>query len=217
MFTINRYLYLLGGHSFQAEANKDFIEKSGGKSAKIALFIMNRPGWENYVPLFKNTWGQFGVTDVEVVVPNKRGEVDIGRVKKILSTSSGIFIGGGDTLAYHHHYATSPIKEMITTQYKQGIPIAGNSAGALILPECCLISPEDNEEGTLLFKKGIGLISNILISVHFTEWNDKKNLVQGMESTRIMQGIGIDENACAVFKNEKFHLSYGSHVHRIKK
>ncbi len=34
IFMKNRYLYLLGGHSFQKEANKDFVEKAGGARAR---------------------------------------------------------------------------------------------------------------------------------------------------------------------------------------
>ncbi|WP_234410562.1 Type 1 glutamine amidotransferase-like domain-containing protein [Caldalkalibacillus mannanilyticus] len=176
---------------------------------------MNSSGWENYVPLFRRTWEPYGVTSVEVIVPNENGEIDLAKAKEILSTSTGIFIGGGDTVAYHHHFATHPFKDWIIDRYQQGIPIAGNSAGALILPECCFISSNDHAEGVMLFKQGVGLLSDILISVHFSEWNERQNLVQAMKLREIKNGLGIDENACAVFINEQFAYSHGESVYRI--
>ena len=48
----------------------------------------------------------------------------------------------------------------------------------MILPEICLISPFDNDQGIMMFKQGVGLLSNVLISVHYTEWDDQSNLLQ---------------------------------------
>ena len=133
-----------------------------------------------------------------------------------LKESTGIFIGGGDTKKYHDYYANEPIKSLIKEQHNRGVPIAGSSAGALILPEISLISPNDTKNGKMISKNGIGLLTDILISVHFTEWNDEKNLVAGMLEHKIAHGIGIDEEACAVFRNGHFETAYGNAVHHVK-
>ena len=99
--------------------------------------------------------------------------------------------------------------------YENGVPIAGNSAGALILPETCLISPLDNEQSVMLFKQGVGLLSNVLISVHYTEWSDQSNLLEGMRTKKVKRGIGIDEQACAVFINGQLAYSLGEAVHEV--
>ncbi|MCV4232337.1 cyanophycinase [Virgibacillus sp. LDC1] len=211
----DRYLYLLGGHSFQAEANRQFIKQAGGSNARIALCIMNKPGWEEYVPLFQRMWKDSGAQDMQVIVPDDHGKLDMEHVEQVLSQATGIFIGGGNTEKYHHYYATGPFKELLIDRYEKGVPIAGNSAGALILPEICLISPLDNEQGVMLFKQGVGLFSNILISVHYTEWSDQSNLLEGMRTKKVKRGIGIDEQACAVFINGQLAYALGESVHEV--
>lgn len=211
----DRYLYLLGGHSFQEESNRQFIEHAGGSNARIALCIMYRPGWEEYVPLFRQLWEDAGARNVQVIVPHSDGNLDMVQAERVLSQATGIFIGGGDTEQYHHYYATGRFKEILIGCYMKGVPIAGNSAGALILPEVCLISPQDNVQGKLLFKQGVGLLTNILISVHYTEWGDQPNLLEGMRTKEIKHGMGIDEQACAVFRNEQLAFSLGEAVHSI--
>jgi cyanophycinase len=211
----DRYLYLLGGHSFQAEANRQFIEQAGGSNARIALCIMNRPGWEGYVPLFQQMWKESGAEDMQVIVPDEDGKLDMEHAEQVLSQATGIFIGGGNTEKYQHYYATGPFKELLIDRYGNGVPIAGNSAGALILPEICLISPLDNEQSVMLFKQGVGLLSNVLISVHYTEWSDQSNLLEGMRTKKVKRGIGIDEQACAVFINGQLAYSLGESVHEV--
>lgn len=212
----DRYLFLLGGHSFQAEANRRFLEQAGGSHARIALCIMNRPGWEEYVPLFQQMWTEAGMTqNVSVIVPDEDGNLDMEQAEQVLSWAKGIFIGGGNTEIYHRYYATGPFKELLIDRYENGVPIAGNSAGALILPETCLISPLDNEQGIMMFKQGVGLFSNVLISVHYTEWDDQSNLLQGMKTRKVRYGIGIDEQACAVFINGQLASSLGESVYTV--
>ncbi|GIP04359.1 cyanophycinase [Paenibacillus sp. JNUCC32] len=212
----DRYLFLLGGHSFQAEANRRFLEQAGGSHARIALCIMNRSGWEEYVPLFQQMWTEAGMTqNVSVIVPDEDGNLDMEQAEQVLSWATGIFIGGGNTEKYHRYYATGPFKELLIDRYENGVPIAGNSAGALILPETCLISPLDNEQGIMMFKQGVGLFSNVLISVHYTEWDDQSNLLQGMKTRKVRYGIGIDEQACAVFINGQLASSLGESVYTV--
>ncbi|WP_231888206.1 cyanophycinase [Paenibacillus glucanolyticus] len=210
-----RYVYLLGGNSFQAEANRQFIEQAGGSDATIALCIMNRPGWEEYVPLFQQMWRESGAHDVQVIVPDAEGHLDMEHAEQVLSRATGIFIAGGNTEKYHHYYATGAFKDLLIDRYKNGVPIAGNSAGALILPEICLISPLDNEQSVMLFKQGVGLLSDVLISVHYTEWGDQTNLLEGMKAKKVQRGLGIDEQACAVFINERLASSLGESVHMV--
>jgi cyanophycinase len=213
---IDKYLFLFGGNPSLEDANKEFIAKAGGKDAKIALLIMNREGWEEYLPRYTSTWKSKGVENYSVILPDDEGYLDHTETISILRNSTGIYIGGGDTEKYHDYYTTEPIKTVLNECYNKGIPIAGCSAGALILPETCLISPSDTKSGEMIVKQGMGLLSNLLISVHFTEWNEEPHLLEGMRNLKIRRGFGIDEEACAVFKNGEFEYTIGNAVHKIE-
>ncbi|WP_101842235.1 Type 1 glutamine amidotransferase-like domain-containing protein [Halobacillus sp. Marseille-P3879] len=78
-------------------------------------------------------------------------------VKK-LKSAGGLMIGGGDTVKYQQYIAESELAPIIRTLYTAGIPIAGFSAGALIVPDMCVISAKDNEQERTLYKKGLGLV-----------------------------------------------------------
>jgi cyanophycinase len=213
---IDKYLFLFGANPSLEEANKLFIQKSGGHSAKIVLLIMNRSGWEEYLPRYTDAWKRNGVVHFSVILPDDNGELNEKKAVELLQEATGIFIGGGDTEKYHSYYAIEPIKSILKDCYSKGVPIAGSSAGALILPDICLISPNDSSNGEMITKVGVGLLSDILIGVHFTEWNDRVNLLEGMKEHKIRYGIGIDEEACALFKNGKFESEFGEYVHHIE-
>jgi cyanophycinase len=213
---VDKYLFLFGANPSLEEANELFIQKAGGRNAKIVLLIMNRSGWEDYLPRYTNTWKRNGVEHYSVILPNDQGKLNEKEAIELLKEATGIFVGGGDTEKYHAYYATEPIKSILKDRYSEGVPIAGSSAGALILPEICLISPNDSNNGEMLSKDGVGLLTDILIGVHFTEWNDENNLLAGMKKHKIRLGIGIDEEACAVFKNGKFESEFGESVHHIE-
>jgi cyanophycinase len=212
----DKYLFLFGGNPSLEKANKVFIEKAGGKDAKIALLIMNREGWKEYIPRYTTTWKDQGVEHYSVVLPDDEGHLNFEEAIAILRESTGIYIGGGDTEKYHNYYAEEPIKAVLKECYNNGIPIAGCSAGALILPETCVISSNDSLSGEMIVKEGIGLLSNLLISVHYTEWNEEKNLYEGMARLKTRAGYGIDEEACAVFYNGEFEYAIGNEVHKIE-
>lgn len=82
------------------------------------------------------------------------------------------------------------------------MPIAGFSAGALISPETCVIPPIDNRRNEHLFLKGLGLIKNCVMSVHFSQWKEEENLKLAIEEVQVPIGYGIDDEGCLYFKNE---------------
>ena len=55
---------------------------------------MNRPGWEEYVPLFQQMWAESGAQDMQVIVPGEDGKLDMEQADQVLSQATGIFIGG---------------------------------------------------------------------------------------------------------------------------
>jgi cyanophycinase len=212
----DKYLFVFGGNPSLERANKAFIEHAGGKDAMVALLIMNREGWQEYIPRYTTTWKDQGVEQYSVILPDDEGHLNYEETISILRKSTGIYIGGGDTEKYHSYYAKEPIKELLKECYNKGTPIAGCSAGSLILPETCLISSNDTHSAEMIVKEGVGLLSNLVISVHYTEWSEEQHLLEGMKKLKTRQGFGIDEEACAVFKNGKYEYTIGNAVHNLE-
>jgi cyanophycinase len=212
----NRYLFLLGGNTSLYEAHEAFIEKAGGRDAKIALLITYSANYEKYLPHYEKPWDKLGIKDYSIIMPDKDGYLDNKKVEQTLDQASGIFIGGGHTPAYLCHFAMSPMKELIKEKYESGIPVAGCSAGALISLQQSFISPEEIEGNQIQLFEGIGLLNEVLIGVHYSEENQQPYLNEAMNRLSIKTGYGIDENACVVFKNEKHELNIGNGVHKVE-
>ncbi|OEF98952.1 hypothetical protein BHF71_10520 [Vulcanibacillus modesticaldus] len=212
----DKFLFLIGGNPSIDEVAEQFISRAGGSNAIIALLLLYREGWEEYLPRYVDPWIKRNIKKYYVIMPDQIGRLDNESVINKLRKATGIFIGGGNTLLYNAYYSSEPIRNIIHERYNNGVPIAGNSAGALIMPKICLVSPNDTDDGFMRIEEGLGLFNNMLVSVHLSKWNDSSNLVEGMIKTKTEIGWGIDDNACLVLKNGDFNNVIGESVYKIK-
>ncbi|GGF20590.1 hypothetical protein GCM10010954_19190 [Halobacillus andaensis] len=119
-----------------------------------------------------------------------------------LKSAGAVMIGGGDTVKYQRNIVDTDLAPVIRGLHKQGVPIAGYSAGALIAPETCAISAKDNAEGIILYKEGLGLIENIALSAHYLRWQDQSHLRQIVRNLKVGVGYGVDDQS-GIYITEK--------------
>lgn len=214
---VRNLLFLLGGSSsiFDRVA-EEFVPAAGGSEATIALLLAGAPGWEDFLPEYTRPWTRRGVPRYEVIVPAANGALDLDAVSAKLRAATGIFIGGGDTTVYHRLYATQPIRGIIRERYQKGVPLAGLSAGALIAPEVCAIPPEDTGDASVRIVAGLGLVSDLVLGVHFTQWNALPHVLEAMARTRTALGLGIDEAACALLEDGQLKRVLGRSVYQLE-
>jgi cyanophycinase len=209
-------VFLLGGGSTMLDAAASpFIEAAGGRGALPVLLLAGGAGWEAHLPAYVQPWMREGIRRYHVIVPSKGGVLDLEETSARLREATGIMIGGGPTPVYQHLYATEPVRSLIRQRYEQGAPVAGISAGAPIVPDICAIPPEDTGEAVVRIAGGLGLIRNLIVGVHFTEWNALPHVVEAMAETRTPAGLGIDEPGCAVFEEGRLVRILGGPVYRI--
>ena len=211
----HRLLFLLGGSAAFDVVAEEFVPAAGGCDATIALLMQGGRGWEKYVPDYVQPWIRWGASRYYPIAPDENGTLDLDAVSAKLCEATGIFIGGGHTPTYHRLYATEPIRSLLRASYHKGVPIAGVSAGALITPEICMLTPDETDDGSLQIVAGLGLVSDIIIGVHFTELNARPGVLEAMARTRTRTGWGIDEPACAVFEDGEFKGVLGQSVYEI--
>ncbi|UCZ54240.1 GNAT family N-acetyltransferase [Bacillus shivajii] len=211
-----RTCYLFGENPSLKEPSIEFAKKAGGRDAHIALLILHREGWEQYIPRYTDHWKSIGVKKITIIKQKENGELDVDWVVSVLKNTNGIFIGGGDTEKYHKYYSQPPIKKVIQEKYNLGTPIAGCSAGALLLPNHCILSESDTADRKRKILPGLALIGEIGISVHFTEWNDRKHIESSMKEVGLTKGYGIDEQACLRFDDERYAKGFGDAVHLLQ-
>ena len=196
----NRHLFLFGGGPpFTQKLGRIFAEMSLNGRGKVAILFLERDGWEAYMKNYTEVLEENGIKEfVHLPLNTMSGNV----ITQELAFCTGIIIGGGETECYRNYIVDTPIGNCIKERYHQGIPVAGFSAGALISPANCVIPPIDNSRGEHLFLKGLGLIQDCAISVHFTKWNESENLKGALEKLHVPIGYGIDDEAGIYFQNE---------------
>ena len=209
------YVFLFGANPMQPSAQLEFVRAAGGARARLVLLLVRRDGWEHYLPRYLDQWMRFGVRDYRVIVPDEDQRLDSGRVCDELERATCVFIGGGHTETYHRLYATGGVGATIVQRHHAGVPLAGSSAGALIMPRVCRLSSWDTDSGQAVTLPGLGALSDVLVSVHFESRQDEAHILRGMVETRIPTAWGINDDACAVFHNGVFSHALGDGVYRL--
>jgi len=210
-------VFLFGDMADNFEANSvSFVEAAGGGSARIALFLIGGPGWERYVPRYRDPWMHLGAAEVCPIVPVEGTTQLSDDGLACLRFCSGIFIGGGDTRQYHSIYACPEVAAIIRERHEASVPFGGASAGALIAPDACIIwgskvtaaaneffirpkshfDPAKDGDVKLKVGKGLGLLQDCIVETHFSERGGFPRLLAAMEQTRSSTGLGIDEPIC---------------------
>jgi cyanophycinase len=196
----SRHLFLMGGSPpFGQRLGRMFTELACGADGKIAILFLVREGWEVYMNKYTSALIPNGARNF-CYLPLSPDPAE--SFLQELMSCSGIIIGGGETENYRRYIVDSETGECIRRMYMNGIPVAGFSAGALIIPEHCIIPPIDTPKRQHLFLRGLGLIRDCAISVHFTKWNERENLKAAAGKANVATGYGIDDDAGIYFHNE---------------
>lgn len=214
MIQMNTHLFLFGGAPpFTTKMAKNFVKIASRSDGPVSILFIEREGWEKYMSRYTCELEDFGLKDFDYLpLPS----TPIEKVQNCLRNSSGIMIGGGNTNVYADYIVETPISTVIQEKYEEGTPIAGFSAGALISPEICIISAKDNDQNVFQSRKGLGLLSDVSIAVHFSQWNDEAHLRHAVKQFKHLYNYGIDENTGVYLRNGQIEATEGDGVYRIK-
>lgn len=197
--------------------SRPFLAAAGGKASRIALLFMSgAPGWERFLPLYRDPWVIEGVGEVVPILPEPDGSLSTAALAE-LKRATGIFMCGGDTRVYHRVYAQGEVGDAIRAAYVAGIPYAGLSAGAQVAPVAAAVwgdrlttptnqivfgGAEGHCEAELQLEEGLGLISDLCVESHFSEEGGYTRLLAAMEVSGAPLGLGIDEQICVTIEDE---------------
>ncbi|WP_309298033.1 Type 1 glutamine amidotransferase-like domain-containing protein [Cytobacillus sp. NCCP-133] len=139
----NRHLFLMGGSPpFGETIRKIFAELS---LERTAVLFIKREGWRDYMNKYTRDLKRYGAEDFYYLPLSDSPSASL---LKELEFCSGIIIGGGETEKYRNYIMDTAVGRRIQNMYREGIPVAGFSAGALICPDPCAIPPVDTRKKT---------------------------------------------------------------------
>lgn len=181
------------------------------QSGPVALLYVPRPGsnWDDYAPIYTDALTANGVTDFFHFPLSAR---PTSEQLEQLAGSAGIIISGGETERYQQFIVGTPIGTIIQERFQHGVPVAGFSAGALLTPDECRIPAIDQRNGQALVLKGLGLLTDAVISVHYDTWQEETNLSEAFMKTASNFGYGLPERNGIHLKNGQLMQQEGPEV-----
>jgi len=195
------HLFLFGGGNKNPVALQKWMDAGTKKSSHLLLIH-----WGTDYPIetcqdFIETVGKIANGKVLCSPPREQ----IGRQKKLflreLRTAQGIFFAGGDQNkimeVFDHH---PDLKSAIIQAFKNGIPVAGTSAGTAIQSRT-MISGETPRVQT---RSGLGLVSSVIVDQHFIRRNREERLKEALLNNSETLGLGVDEDAALVITNGRY-------------
>ena len=196
------FLIPIGGAEGKRKKDRQILEKfvalCGGNEARI-LVIPTASRLHETGPAYMKLFEELGARSR--CIPVERREDCFGdEILDVLKRTTGIFITGGNQLRLSTILGGTPVARALRAMNADGIPLAGTSAGAAIMPEHMIAGgrsgPSPRESGVEL-APGLGLTNRVIIDQHFSQRGRMGRLLAALSFNPFVCGLGIDENTAA--------------------
>ncbi|SHK08213.1 cyanophycinase [Anaerobranca californiensis DSM 14826] len=180
---------------------KEFVKLAGGKDGKIVIMPTATEEPEKMGEQYINIFKKIGVAEVEIIKIDSRKDAFCARVQKIIEEATGIFFTGGDQLRITSILGGTPVNHSLQKAYKNGIVIAGTSAGAAAMSATMIIGGNGEatpQLGILNMAPGMALVNQVVIDQHFAQRGRLGRLLAAVAQNPYILGIGIDEDTAVV-------------------
>lgn len=195
-------LLLIGGAEDPDESHMailpHLVKAAGGTSARVV--VCSSPSEEagekadTYVALFR----KLGVKEAIPAPITERGPADSREMVDVMRRATAVFFTGGDQLRLTWLIAGTEMCEVIRERlYRDGLVVAGTSAGAAALSSVMIIG--GREGGTVRRRDveltpGFGYWRETVVDTHFDQRGRVNRLLTIAAQNPQVLGVGIDEN-----------------------
>ena len=186
-----------------------FIELAGGENARIVLMTVAtdepKAAEKRYAKIFKRLkFKNFESLNIE-----DRAESFDEPILEAVRQASGLYFTGGDQLHVTALAGGTPLHELITEKFNNGLTVGGTSAGAMMMSSVTLVSGLSDcapRLGSVEVVPGINLLKNSVIDTHFSQRGRYGRLLSATAHNPQIIGFGIDERTAMVIENGSFEV-----------
>ncbi len=201
-----------------------FVELSGGKDARIIVCSSPSGEAEEAFQDYRKVFEGIGVAEVIGAVIEERNEADVPELLDAVERATGVFFTGGDQLKLTALIAGTHFSEGIRARlFKDGLVVAGTSAGAAAMSGVMLIGGSDEgsvRRADVSLAPGLGLWRDTVVDTHFNQRGRVSRLMTVFAHNPQVLGIGIDENTavevelgvCFTVLGENAVMVFNGHV-----
>jgi cyanophycinase len=184
-----------------------FFKSAGGKMATIGIIPCASQDPSVVGDRYSQIFRAMGAPQVQILDIRQPKECDEQRWLNILASCTGIFVTGGDQLRLRDLLGSTQFIAAIKQRIQSGnLVMAGTSAGAAIMGEKMISggsSGESPNRSLVDLTDGLGIFPNLLVDQHFHNRNRMARLLSAISAHPDKLGIGIDEDTCAAFEDDR--------------
>jgi cyanophycinase len=173
-----------------------FVALSGGAEARIAVLptASQLPDTgDRYAALFTS----LGAAHIDVLAVNDRADARREDFVQAARDATGIFITGGNQLRLSTILGGTPLAQTVRRRSAAGVPVAGTSAGAAIMPEHMISGGGSGATPTatgVILSPGLGLTNSLIVDQHFRQRDRLGRLLAAVAFNPFAVGVGLDED-----------------------
>ncbi len=189
----------IGGKLVSAAIIDRFIALSGGDQARIAV-IPTASGTPDMGTYYERVFESQGVNEVKALNFERRSDCDDADWLEWLANATGVFLTGGNQLKLSSILGGTPVAALLRQLNRDGVTIAGTSAGAAYLSEHMIAWGDEGSTprvGMVHMAAGLGLSNRVIVDQHFRQRDRLGRLLTALAYNPFCLGIGVDEDTAA--------------------
>lgn len=208
-------LVLFGGGPRPRDAVEQFVERAGGREARILVIC-----WASSVPelVYESLGEQLGAArtgslTASIAAPRSRAER--AAFLEQLADATGIFFSGGDQNRTMRALEEHELAPVLRERFQRGTPFAGTSAGMAIMSPRIIagdIDPARMHPEKVRTREGLGLLPGTIVDQHFLVRQRHNRLFALVLEKPELLGIGVDEGAALTVTAGRDGVVHGGHV-----
>jgi cyanophycinase len=188
---------------------REFVRRAGGLQAHIVVMTVatGLPGevGSQYIDLFE----RLGVSDVRVVDTARREDASDPRVLEEIHNATGVFFTGGNQARITELLKETELDAALHQRFKEGLVIAGTSAGAAMMPDVMIVEGEAETNPRMevvQMDEGMGFLPGVVIDQHFAQRGRLGRLLAAVTQQPVVLGFGIDENTAIAVNGDELEV-----------
>ena len=176
-----------------------FVDLCGGNDARIAV-IPTASELPDTGHRYRDVFRSLGVRRVRVLPFEERADGSRREWLRRLEVADGIFLTGGNQLRLSTTLGGTPVAETLRRRHREGMHVAGTSAGAAFLCEHMIAFGDEGptpSANMVTLAPGLGLTRSAIIDQHFRQRDRLGRLLAALAYNPSLVGIGLDEDTAA--------------------
>ncbi len=178
-----------------------FLELAGKEKARIAVITTATEQPEVVGKDYDCIFSRLGAQEVIHLDISSRRSAENPGYCKMLSEITGLFFTGGDQVRITSILGGTPVEETIRERLRQGVVVAGTSAGASAMSDTMIVGGNGEDapkQDTVRMAPGLSLLRGVAVDQHFAQRGRINRLLSVVAQHPYVLGLGIDEDTAVV-------------------